>query len=196
MPDATASTVERIVEAICDALAELGLHSVTIGSVAERAKVSTALVHYHFDTKARLLVAAARRMATERAEQRSRAVDSARGLDALDALWTSVEEGARAGRVRGQLELALYSRADPDVASALAEYRANELAGLVKRLPGLLRELGATAPADVEELASAIHCQLDGLTLLLLAGQDPATVRAAYDAFWLTLISAGQSRRR
>lgn len=196
MPDATASTMDRIIDATCTALAELGLHSVTIGSVAERAKVSTALVHYHFDTKARLLVAAARRMATERAELRSRAVDSAKGLAALDGLWSSVEEGAKAGRVRGQLELALYSRADADVAAALAEYRAHELAGLVKRLPGLLRELGATAPVDVEELASAIHCQLDGLTLLLLAGQDAATVRGAYDAFWLTLIAAGQTRRR
>lgn len=94
------------------------------------------------------------------------------------------------------MELRLHARHDADLASALAGQRAAERAALVLRLPALFDELQSRMPAAAEELAAALDAQLDGVTLALLSGEDPRIVRAAYDAFWLTLLAAGQNRRR
>ena len=196
MAEPTPATVDRIVSAACAALGELGLHGVTIGIVAERAGVSTALVHYHFDTKALLLVAAAGSIAAQRAERRVAALSTERGLAALDALWSSLEASVNDGSARAHLELILCSREDAAVAAALADKRGAEIAELQRRIPQLLRELGAAPHAAPDEIAASVDAALDGLVIAVLGGQQPAAVRAAYDAFWLSLIAAGQSRRR
>ena len=196
MAEANSGTVDRIVSAACAALGELGLHGVTIGVVADRAGVSTALVHYHFDTKAQLLVAAADRIAAQRADRRAAALAAERGLAALDALWSSIESSVNDGAARGHLELILCSREDAAVATALAGRRSAEIAELQRRIPLLMRELGTAPHAAPDEMAAAVDAALDGLVIALLGGQRPEAVRAAYDAFWLSLIAAGQSRRR
>lgn len=195
MKDA-AKTRDSIVDSACEALGDLGLAYLTVSVVAERAKVSTALVHYHFDTKARLLVAAAERVAARRHERRARALGSARGLAGVDALWEVVASNVSSGVERAFLELALHSRADVATAEAMTAQRRTHRAAMVDRLPPLLRELGAVAAPATDELAAALDAQLDGLSLALLAGEDPAVVRTAYDAFWLSLLAAGQTRRR
>ncbi len=54
-PEPTGSARERILEEACDLIAEEGLDGVRIARIATAAGVSTALVHYHFDTRERLL---------------------------------------------------------------------------------------------------------------------------------------------
>jgi len=174
----------------------MGLATLTIGVVAERAGVSTALVHYHFDTKAKLLVASAERVAARRHERRARALDAGRGLRAVDALWEVVDSGVRDGTERAHVELMLYARSEPVVSAAMSQPRLAHRAAMTARLPVLLRELGASPSAGSDELAAALDAQLDGLSLALLGGEDPAAVRSAYDAFWLSLLAAGQTRRR
>ena len=196
MVEAQSGAVDRIVSAACISLGELGLHGVTIGVVAERAGVSTALVHYHFDTKAHLLVAAAGRIAAQRSERRTAALAGARGLAALDALWASLEASVNDGAARAHLELILCSREDGAVAAVLAQRRGAEIAELQQRVPLLLRELGSAPYAAAEEIAAAVDAELDGLVTGLLGGQPAQGLRAAFDAFWLSLIAAGQSRRR
>ena len=195
MTTSTNST-DRIVEEACRVIGEAGLGSLTIGIVAERAGVSTALVHYHFDTKARLVVASAERIAEVRTLRRGSALDAASGLAALDELWRALNEGIDDGVERAWLELVLQARADTEVAAVLATPRSAARDAMARRLPQLMRELGATLPASAEEMAAALEAQLDGLALALLGGQEPASVRSAYDAFWLTLLAAGPSRRR
>lgn len=179
-----------------EALGSIGLAGLTVAIVAERAGVSTALVHYHFDTKAKLLVAMAEQVSAKRHERRTLALSSARGLAAIDALWEVVESSVRDGLERAYVELALHARADRDAASAMSQRHTTHRAGMVARLPDLLRELGASPASASDELAAALDAQLDGLSLALLAGGEPAVVRTAYDAFWLTLLAAGQIRRR
>lgn len=191
-----ASATDTIVTAACSAIGDLGLQALTVGVVAERAGVSTALIHYHFDTKAHLLVAATSRLAAARTERRLAALGSGKGLAALDALWASIELGVREGSERAYLELVMHARTDATGAAALHAARGAERKALVRRLPPLMRELGAAAEAGSEEIAAALDAQLDGLALALLAGQDPGAVRNAYDAFWLALLAAGQTRRR
>ena len=46
---------ERILEAACDLIAAEGIDDVRIARVANRARVSTALVHHYFSTREDLL---------------------------------------------------------------------------------------------------------------------------------------------
>ena len=193
---ASTNSIERIVDEACRVIGEGGLGVLTVGVVAERAGVSTALVHYHFDTKARLVVAAAERVAEVRTLRRGSALDGASGLAALDELWLALMAGIGDGVERAWLELVLHARADAEVAAVLSTPRSAARDALARRLPMLMRELGAALPASAEEMAGALDAQLDGLALALLGGQDAAVVRSAYDAFWLTLLAAGPSRRR
>lgn len=190
------NALDRLVDVACTAIGEVGLAGLTTQVVAERAGVSTALIHYHFDTKARLLVASAERIAARRADRRSAALSARTGLEALDELWGQLVAGAADGLERAWLELVLFAKSDALVATALARPQAGAREATARRLPSLLRELGAAAPAGSEELAAALDAQLDGLTLALLEGQPNETVRSAYDAFWLTLIAAAPIRRR
>ena len=190
-----ANALDRLIDEACLAIGEVGLADLTVGVIAERAQVSTALIHYHFDTKARLLVASAERIAARRAGQRSDALSVRAGLDSLDELWSRLVLGVTQGSERAWLELVLFAHHDRDVAAALAAPQAGTREAIVRRLPSLLRELGATSPVSGDELAAALDAQLDGLTVALLERQDPASVRTAYDAFWLTLIAAAPNRR-
>ncbi|HEY2806151.1 MAG TPA: TetR/AcrR family transcriptional regulator [Gemmatimonadales bacterium] len=190
------NSVERLVDEACRAIGEVGLSGLTIGLIAERAGVSTALVHYHFDTKGRLLVASAERVADRRALRRGSALSSGTGLGALDELWLALVNGVDDGEERAWLELVLYAREEPGVAAVLTAPRSAARDAIVRRLPSLLRELGAPASAGSEEVAAALDAQLDGLVIALLGGQDPAVVRTAYDAFWLTLLAAAPVRPR
>ncbi len=190
------NSTQRIVDEACRVIGEAGLGALTVGVVAERAGVSTALVHYHFDTKAHLVVASAERIAEVRTLRRGSALDAAGGLAALDELWRALVAGIDDGVERAWLELVLHARADAEVAAVLATPRSAVRDAMARRLPLLMRELGATLPASAEEMAASLEAQLDGLALALLGGQDAAVVRSAYDAFWLTLLAAGPSRRR
>lgn len=53
--DGGASARGRILEAACDLIAAEGLDGVRIARIANAAGISTSLIHYHFDTRERLL---------------------------------------------------------------------------------------------------------------------------------------------
>ncbi|MFI5279042.1 MAG: TetR/AcrR family transcriptional regulator [Gemmatimonadales bacterium] len=192
----TAAARDRLVSEACAALGDIGLASLTVGAIARRAGVSTALVYYHFDTKDRLLLAAAARLAPERTRVRLDALGRRGGLDALDAMWDALEQGVRAGSERAWSELLLHATGDRKIAALLAEQRSTELAAIASGAPALLYGLGANLAVSAEEFAALLAATLDGLSAALQAGAGAAQVRAAYDAFWLTTISAGQSGRR
>ena len=187
--------MDSIVLGACSALGELGVAGLTVGTVAERAGVSTALVHYHFDTKARLLAAAARRLAAERLAARRRTLSRAKGLALLDDLWSTLAAAADDGTERAWLELSLIAPAEPGIGAELAAQRQAERALFAARLPTLLDELGTTSLAGQDELTQLLAAALDGFVAALLTGARESAVRAAYDAFWLTLIAAGQAAR-
>ncbi len=53
-------TRRRILTAACEVIAELGFEGVRMRSVAARAEVSSALLHYHFENREKLFLAALR----------------------------------------------------------------------------------------------------------------------------------------
>ncbi len=185
---------DSIAEAACAAVVEVGIAQLTVAEVARRAGTSSGLVHYHFATKQLLLAAACARLAARRAAARAAAL-AGDGLGALDALWTALCSGADSAAERAWTDLALLARHDPDVRRILALQRRSEQGALAARLPALLAALGAAAPVPPEEAAALVLQFLDGVALALGSGTPPEEVRAAYDAFWLVLVTAGQSRR-
>lgn len=189
----SAETRDRIIDGAVSALAADGLGALTIGRVASRAQVSPALVHYHFATKDKLLIAAAERLARRRSDSRATAFSKPGGLATLDAVWTSVQNLSRDRIESAWAELVLNARAKRDIAAVVSADRAGEQGRVAAKLPGLFLELGVRPPAPADELAGTIIAVLDGLSLALAAGDNRDTLRTAYDAFWLALIAAGQS---
>ena len=189
-------TKDRILKAACATILEKGVASLTVADVGKRADVSTALVHYHFASKDGLLGAACERLAAQRSQARAQALRTTRGLDALDALWSAVTAGPGVEVERAWHDLNLLARHDPSVRRTLIERRQEELEAFTAALPRLLAALGGTIPLPADEAATAVLLFLDGVVLAIDQGVPLAEVRAAYDAFWLVLVTGGQARGR
>lgn len=183
------ATRDTIVEAACACLASAGLNRVTVGAVARNARVSTALVHYHFATKRRLLAAAAAALARRRADGRVGALAGGTGLDGLDALWSVLGSGVE----RAATDLVLLGRQDHETRTALLAERRREQGRTAGALARTLAGLGARPGIPSEDLAGTVCTFLDGAAAALAAGAPAAEVRASYDAFWLALVALGQT---
>jgi AcrR family transcriptional regulator len=186
---------ETIVASACDVLVSHGISALTVARVARAARVSGALVHYHFATKRRLLAAAAQQLAARRTAGRVGPLRSGGGLDSLDALWLTLHTGAARGAERAWHDLVLLARDDAEIRAALGRERARERATTAEALPRLLAALGSRPAIPADDLAAVVIGFLDGTALALAAGASRAEVRAAYDAFWLSLVTLGQASR-
>lgn len=186
----------RIIDGAIAAAKSSGLADLTVAEAARAAGVSSALVHYHFDTKQALIVAVADRVAAAEREALSQVLAKGRGLETIDHLWDLVTARARGGDGGLRAELAARAGREPAVAAAEGRREGASRAALAARLPSLVRELGTALAVPVEEAAAALSAFVDGLTIVLIAGVPAQDVRTAYDAFWLTLIAAGQGVRR
>ena len=187
---------DLIAEAACDVVLRSGIAALTVADVGRRAGVSSALVHYHFNTKRELLAAAAARLSARRAEARLAALASASGLASLDALWAAVATGRGTDAERAGIDLVLLARRDASVRSTLGSQRRAERESFARSLPGLFRDLGAIPTASWEETASTVLLFLDGVALALAGGFAAEEVRAAYDAYWLVVVAARPARGR
>jgi AcrR family transcriptional regulator len=184
---------DAIVEAAARQLISTGLSSFTVARVARSARASSALIHYHFATKRRLLVAAAERLATRRTALRLTRLQSARGLAALDALWEGLVAGAARDAERAWLDLLLLAREDTEVAALLLRERERESRTLASLLPALLADLDSRPRLAAEDLAGLLVTFLDGVACSLATGADAGEIRGAYDAFCLALLALGQT---
>lgn len=88
-PDAGRSARSRIRDAALELFAESGVAATPVRAIAERARVSTALVMHHFGSKDALRVACDQHVAASVREQKSAATVT--GADPLAALRTSAE---------------------------------------------------------------------------------------------------------
>jgi len=138
---------QRIIEAMRDSVAEVGIAGSTFERVAGKAEVSRGLLHYYFGTKERLLVEVIRRDTEYRIETLGAALREADSVDAIVAAFFDtfartlseqrgyvymVSELFVAGRHSAELsrELgALYRRARSELAEIL---RQKESHGIVK----------------------------------------------------------------
>ncbi len=184
---------DAIVEAATRQLISAGLTSFTVARIARAAQASSALVHYHFATKRRLLLAAAERLASRRTDLRLAHLEGVRGLAALDGLWDGLVAGAARDAERAWHDLLLLARDDADVAAILLRERERESRALAAVLPRLLAELDSRLRIPADDLAGLCVTFLDGVACALAVGTDAQDLRGAYDAFCLALVALGQT---
>ncbi len=187
---------DAIIDAAVGQLMSAGLSSFTVARVARAARASSALVHYHFATKRRLLLAAAERLAARRTARRLARLESAPGLAALDALWDGIVAGVARDAERGWHDLLLLARDERDVATMLLREREREVGALSAALPRVLADLGSHPGIPAEDLAAMFATFLDGAAGALAAGARASDLRASYDAFCLALVALGQAPAR
>jgi AcrR family transcriptional regulator len=186
---------DTIVEAAARTLSTRGMAEFTVARVAAAARVSSALVHYHFATKRKLLAAAAERLAARRTAGRVAPLREERGVAALDRLWAGLSAGVEGGAERAWHDLGLVARENLDVAATMRAERRAERAAIAGALPALSASLGAQPGIPADDLAAVVSTYLDGVALSLAERAPRHEVRAAFDAFWLALVSLGSAAR-
>jgi len=140
---------ERIVEAMRDSVADVGIAGSTFERVAARAGVSRGLLHYYFGTKERLLVEVIRRDTQARIDAIGGALEAARSVDeAIAAFFAVVTSTAEQDQGQGYAymvsEIFVASRSNPEIKAALAALYAEArsvFAGILraKEREGVLR---------------------------------------------------------
>ncbi|MFB6162511.1 MAG: TetR/AcrR family transcriptional regulator [Halococcoides sp.] len=173
---------DEIMSATYLALCEHGFAELTVQDIADEASVSTAAIHYHYDTKSALLEAFLDDL-VDRFEARLPPADAPPGQrlsGVLDAIFDPAE-------------------ADGDFGTALVELKARgpyesgyrrRFERLDDRLRAVIRaaivdgiEAGTFAPVDPATVADVIVTALDGaLVRAVTLGEDPDRTRAAIEA--------------
>jgi AcrR family transcriptional regulator len=170
------STRERILDAACDVIADSGIDDVRIARIATRARVSPALVHYHFTTREALL--------GEALEHSFEMVGDLRITDADAAGWTAGErlgwmiDACLPGTGMGErdwklwVELWLRSVRVPELRPVAADLYRRYHAWFAEAV-----EAGITAgefrAADVDAVVGRLVGLIDGMGLRALLA-DPA----------------------
>ena len=199
---------QRILEAAARLIAAHGAAALALNDVAADARVSKALIHYHFKDKDRLLArvvdfVVTGMIARERAALAPYATQ--RSPLAVDALWRWLEEELRRGTIRTLLELDAYPGAGVRAAARRAATRRREAATeTIERLFSILELRSRVATPLVANVAVAF---IDGLALDVeraampsadlaegeVAGEPGARApRVSFDVFWLAMLSLAE----
>jgi AcrR family transcriptional regulator len=163
---------QRIVEAMRESVAEVGIAGSTFDRVSAKARVSRGLLHYYFGTKERLLVEVIHRDTEYRIETLGSSLRAARTVDELIASF--FDTFARTLREKGYVymvsELFVAGRNNPEVLSELGALYARARSEFAE----ILRE---------KEREGVVRLRLDAESVLayLFAAGDGASVQGLSD---------------
>ena len=190
--DIAAETRAAILDAACETIAEIGFEKIRMRMVAERAGVSTAALHYHFDTREKLFAEALRYSFDHT------------GADVYQAQGLSDTATARLARIiSASLPLTrdlrqewamwqeLWCRAGREPESralAIELYRAHQ-AWIRETLEDGIAS-GEFAPCDAESHALLISALCDGYGVQLMFQNPALTVEEAREAIWAHVTGA------
>lgn len=186
------SSRDRILDAACELIAEVGIDEVRIARIARAAGVSTALVHYHFDTREALLgealehsfeLAGAVRM-REEGDDEEGGTAARRLADAIDSClpWPGVLERDWVLWVELWLRAVRNPTLQPVAARLYERYRA----WLEKPIAEGV-ESGEFERCDPGELADRAMALVDGYSVRALLGDPAMDLRAARRAIGAAL---------
>lgn len=186
-PRADAS--DRILHATARRIVVSGAVTLTMNEVAEEAGVSKGLIHYHFHDKETLLTRLVEWMSLKLVARERAALADSTTRSAIDDLWRWLSGELERGHVRVLLELAesragLVQRAVRDSVQARREAAASS----VERLFALL---GLKPRIHSRLLADVIVAFIDGLAVSTSL-EAAFNSRAAFDVFWLAMLSLGE----
>lgn len=171
-PNVEAERKDQILQATCAVIAETGFRSLRVSDVANRAGLSTGIVHYYFDTKKALTKAAFEWNFSHSLDRRKSLLiedsDPEKRLRRfLDSYLPSDAESIAAWRV--WVELWVEAIDDPD----LREVNERVYGSWRDEVAQMIRSGqadGAFRDGDPESLANGLIGLIDGLSLQVLMG--------------------------
>ncbi|MEU0178011.1 TetR/AcrR family transcriptional regulator [Streptomyces massasporeus] len=181
----TADTRERILTAACEVIADIGFEKIRMRMVAERAGVSTALLHYHFDTREKLFTEAMTHSFANTAVDVERDAETApaavilarivRNLLPTDPqlhqdwrLWQELWVRALRDETTRVFAVDLYAQLHAWVGDAVRRGIAS----------------GEFTPTDVDDLSTLVLSLSDGYGIRLMLRDPTVTLDAALAAIW------------
>jgi len=163
----------EILEATCRVIAREGADGLRMGTVAREAGVSSALLHYYFDTRADLLMQAFEHADVKADEAAEQAIaDIPTGLGRLQRLLLIYAGADTVFRDDWVLWVEMWRSSIFD--ERLAESVRRSSAGWIEQIQGLIeqaRDEGAVrADINVEDATQRLAAVVDGLGLQVLSG--------------------------
>lgn len=161
-----------LIEAAIAEIGEKRSTNVTVGEIARRAGVSSALAHHYFGTKQQILLSAMRRILWIYGDEARAELAAASGRrERLSAIVRAsfAPSNFRPEVVRTWLILYLTAQNEPEAARLLAIYR--------RRLrSNLLHELRPLAGARASEIAETVAAMIDGLYIRRALEEAPSDI--------------------
>ena len=172
-PTLAGDKAQRIVAAMRDSVAEVGIAGSTFERVSAKAGVSRGLLHYYFGTKERLLVEVIRRDTEYRVDALVGAVRAANSVDeVISAMFAAFSRtiNEEQGYVYMASELFVAGRHQPEIQ--------RELGSLYSRARG---ELAAVLREKQDEGVLALRFDAESVITHMFAAGDGAVVQLLTD---------------
>jgi AcrR family transcriptional regulator len=161
-------------------------------TVATEAGCAKGLVHYHFDTKQKLLVEAVSRIAQARQAAWREAFATGDPQTAVDRTWALIKQEADSGTLRAWSSLVALADPKVDQAVSIAAVKLREL--MAESMERLFEATGVEAGVPTLELGWLLAAVVHGVTFHATAGADLGVLENAYAAAWLGLLSLTTQR--
>ncbi|MFI9251920.1 TetR/AcrR family transcriptional regulator [Streptomyces sp. NPDC053069] len=187
----TADTRERILTAACEAIAEIGFEKIRMRMVAERAGVSTALLHYHFDTREKLFTEAMTHSFANTATDVERDAGTAPAAVVLARILRNLLPTDPELHQDWRLWQELWVRALRD--EATRAYAVDLYAQLHTWVADAVRRgiaSGEFEPTDVDELCTLVLSLSDGYGIRLMLRDPVVTLDTALASIWRHVAAA------
>ncbi|MFJ9535753.1 TetR/AcrR family transcriptional regulator [Streptomyces sp. NPDC101225] len=187
----TADTRERILTAACEAIAEIGFEKIRMRMVAERAGVSTALLHYHFDTREKLFTEAMTHSFAHTAVDVERDAETAPAAVILARILRNLLPTDPELHQDWRLWQELWVRALRDETTRV--FAVDLYAQLHAWVTGAVRrgvESGEFTPTDVDALATLVLSLSDGYGIRIMLRDPTVTLDMALASVWRHVAAA------
>ncbi|KUN09173.1 TetR family transcriptional regulator [Streptomyces yokosukanensis] len=187
----TADTRERILTAACEAIAEIGFEKIRMRMVAEKAGVSTALLHYHFDTREKLFTEAMTHSFANTATDVERDAETASAAVILARIVRNLLPTDPELHQDWRLWQELWVRALRD--EATRTYAVDLYAQLHTWVADAVRRgiaSGEFTPTDVDELCTLVLSLSDGYGIRLMLRDPTVTLDGALASVWRQVSAA------
>jgi AcrR family transcriptional regulator len=187
--DRTAETRDRILAAACATIADIGFEKLRMKMVAERAGVSTALLHYHFETREKLFAEAFRDSFEHTGESWYAAIDAdvsaAQRLASIIDACLPLDDELRQDFLLWQELWLRAARDEPSRLLALDFYRQMHVWFSDAVRAGVAS--GEFRRCDVEEVTGLALTLVDGFGIRLVLGDPAYSPERARTRIWALL---------
>ena len=181
-----AETREAILAAACEVIADIGFENVRMRIVAERAGVSTAALHYHFDTREKLFAEALRysfdHTGRDVYEARSSQDSATNRLARIISASLPTTENLRREWAMYQ-ELWCRANREPESRAVAVELNRAQQGWIEETLADGIAS-GEFKPIDAAAHARLISSLCDGFGVQLMFGNPALTIDSARATIW------------